>query len=522
MSTALALLLCASLSAADSAPPAPAPAGAAPAVPAPPTTPAAPADDPAAADNLDFSHGLAGWEGTGFYLTTGIGRGPSLELGVCSSDRDKKGNKGTLHRTFVVPPEGGVLHCRAVARIDKDFLLEENDLDVVLLAAGKRVIPKRVRTTSSWQTVGRLQRPDKGQPREYVWHLDNYRGQTLRIAIVDQDPRPGCHVWCGGFRLIPSDVFEPRDFARFMKKLTYDYKLPRPVRFDSEHFTALSTADDDFIIKRLNNCELMYDMFYHHFPKKGFVLHKPATKLMVAIFDSQTGFDAYVGERVPFVGLYHRITNRLVVYDLGLNRDFLAMKHRAEDQARGVPTDMERVRSIETVHRWAKEFRTDQNIATIMHEVAHQLSFNSGMLDRDADIPMWLAEGMACYCEATEHGAWQGMGESDPDQLRTLVAAQGRRIPLREMLSSDEWRMRDLGTLALGYAQSWALFKLLMEEQPHHLAAYCALVSSRRAGGLRFNDFAKIFEDYPRLELRYEQYLQEQVEQFRRPTPPKR
>ena len=49
-----------------------------------------------------------------------------------------------------------------------------------------------------------------GKPRAYFWNLANLAGQTLRVALVDEDKRPGCHVWCSGFRLIPNDLFEPR------------------------------------------------------------------------------------------------------------------------------------------------------------------------------------------------------------------------------------------------------------------------------------------------------------------------
>src|SRR6516165_1886211 len=65
---------------------------------------------PAAAEStvkLDFSSGtLDGWEKTGdaFYVTTARGRGPSRELGVCSSDRGSVGRAGLLRKQFVVPP----------------------------------------------------------------------------------------------------------------------------------------------------------------------------------------------------------------------------------------------------------------------------------------------------------------------------------------------------------------------------------------------------------------------------------
>src|SRR5262249_17110508 len=159
------------------------------------------------------------------------------------------------------------------------------------------LIPKQVRTTDGWQTVGRLQGLDGGRPREHVWNLAGLGGQTVRLALVDEDRRPGCHVWCGGFRILPPAVLQPPAVRPFMLTLTRDQKLPYPARFDSEHFTALSTADEDFTTLRLNNCELIYDLFYQHFRRKGFGLQRPGGKLMVAIFDSPAGFDAYLGQK---------------------------------------------------------------------------------------------------------------------------------------------------------------------------------------------------------------------------------
>ena len=497
MPAALTLLLCASLSAVD----------------------------PAPADSLDFASGnLDGWKGEGFYVTTGSWKGPSLACGVSSSDHDEPGRDqrryGQLYRTFVVPPGAGVLYCTAAAVRPKDCPPDEDNLDIALFAPPKRLIPKQVRTEDGWQKVGRLQGLDGGRPREHVWNLAGLAGQPVTVVLVDEDRRPGCHVWCGGFRIIPTDVFEPREFSRFMLKLTRDQKLPSPVRFDSEHFTALSTADDDFTIKRLNNCEVIYDLFYQHFRRKGFALQRPAGKLMVAIFDSPAGFDAYIGQKMPdgIVGIYHPKSNRLVVYDLGLNRAFVAAKRQAQQQGKGIGSDMDRIRYIETVNREAREFRTDANIAVVMHEVAHQLSFNSGMLNREADVPLWLAEGLACYCEATDNGAWQGIGEMNPERLQALAASQGRRIPLRDLLSSDEWLHKDFHTALVGYAQSWALFRMLMEERPQALRTYLALIYGRRTAEPRFLDFCQVFTDFKRLEVRYEEYMNEVVEKWRRPT----
>src|SRR5262249_2599945 len=155
-------------------------------------------------------------------------------------------------------------------------------LDVVLLAAGKRVIPKQVRTAQGWQRVTGLLADDQGQPREYAWHVGNYAGQTVRVVLIDEDARPGCHVVCSGFQVIRRGEFEAKEFSRFMVRLEEQHRLPPLTRYDSKHFTALSNADEKFSEQRLQNCELLYALFCDHFRRKGFTLREPPARLMVA------------------------------------------------------------------------------------------------------------------------------------------------------------------------------------------------------------------------------------------------
>ncbi len=479
---------------------------------------------PAATDsvhNLDFSAGtLTGWEGEGFCITTATGRGPSLTFGVSSSDRDQKGRKALLHRSFVVPPGAGVLRFTAHAVRAKDSPAD-GSLDVILFAAGRRVIPKQVRRGNDWEPAPMLLPAEKGRPREYIWPISNYVGQTLRVALIDDDQQPGCHLFCSGFRITGHEEFENKEFGQFMVRLVNDHKLPPVARFDSKHFLALSNAEDSFTELRLNNCELIYDLFFDHFRRKGFRLREPTSKLMVAIFDSQAGFEAYLGQPMPaaVTGIYNKRTNRLLVYDYGQNRDFVAAQRQGEQDARRIGFDLDRRRVIETVNRRAREFRTEANIGTVMHEVAHQLSFNSAMLNRDGDVPLWLAEGLATYCEATKDTAWQGIGEPNPERMDGLAHGQGKFIPLRELIEKDSWHDRaNEGKILLGYAQSWALFRMLMEERPQQLRHYLAIIYERRTPDHRLADFVQAFgKDLPRLELRFGEYMKEVVERYHRP-----
>jgi Protein of unknown function (DUF1570) len=470
-----------------------------------------------AADNLDFHTGaLAGWEGEGFVIAPAGRHGPTLECAVCSSDRGPEGRTALLHRTVTIPPGAGVLRFSARAVRDKNCPATAN-LDVVLLAAGKRVIPKLARKGGEWQEVPAILPADNGRGREYVWDVRDYTGQALRLALIDNDKRRDCFLVCGGFQFVPAEEFDSREFGRFMHHLTAENKLGAAARFESKHFLAYSNADDDFAVMRLNNCELIYDLFFEHFRKKGFRVHEPGTKMMLAVFDSQAGFEAYVGQRMPaaVTGLYHPKTNRLVVYDYGQNRAFEDAKRLARLDARRITSDLDRRRYIETVNRRASDFRTEANIGTVMHEVAHQLSFNCGLMKRDGDTPFWAAEGLATYCEATENGAWQGIGEANPERIMPLIGPARGQVPflkLRDLLQRDDW-MKDTKTALLAYAQSWALFKMLMEERPGQLRKFLELIYVRRTNDHRPADFAAAFGiEVERLELRYLEFMKEQVE----------
>ncbi|HEX5269159.1 MAG TPA: DUF1570 domain-containing protein [Gemmataceae bacterium] len=475
--------------------------------------------DAAPNDNLDFRGGtLAGWEGDGFVIAPAGRHGPTLECAVCSSDRGPEPRTAMIHRTVTVPHGAGVLRFTAHAVRGKNCAANDN-LDVILMAPGRRVLPKQVRKGAEWQPAGSILPAENGRPREYVWDVRDWAGQALRVALIDEDKRRDCFLVCGGFRFVAADEFDGREFGRFMHHLTAENKLGPAARFESRHFIAYSNADDEFAVMRLNNCELIYDLFFEHFRKKGFRVREPATKLMVAVFDSQAGMEAYVGQRMPtaVTGLYHPKSNRLVVYDYGHNRDFEAAKRQARVDAHRIGSDLDRRRFIDTVNRRASEFRTEANIGTVMHEVAHQLAFNCGLHNRDGDTPFWLAEGLATYCEATENGAWQGIGETNPERITPLIGpthGQGGFIRLRDLMERDDW-MKDTRTALMAYAQSWALFKMLMEERPAQLRKFIELNNVRRTGDHRPADFAAAFGvEVERMELRYLEFMKEQVERY--------
>jgi hypothetical protein len=466
--------------------------------------------------NLDFARGnLAGWQGEGFSRTALTVAGATQAPAVSSADSGNPSRKGLLRYVFTVPDGAVRIRFHAHAVLARGCQADGN-LDVLLLGANNRVVPRLRNTPTGWEPAPALLPPQDGRPREYAWDVAALVGQRLQVAIVDHDERPGCHVVCGGLHLEQADT-ERQEFAHFMTALARKQKLPAVTRHESRHFIAWSNAERAFTASRLRDCERLHTEFFRHFVRYGFAVRPPAAKLMVAVFDSPGGFEAYLGKKIPasLVGMYHPQSNRLVIYDLARNRGVAESKAKALAKGRELPLEIDRVQFTEAVERQTLAYVQDANIAVTMHEAAHLLSFNAGLLNRKGDVPAWVAEGLACYCEPADQGTWQGIGAPNPERLRVL-AAQVRgelpTVPLETLLGSEGW-LRDSRAVLPGYAQSWALFRMLMEERSEALRSYLTLIHPRRAPEHRLTDFRQVFgADLALLERRHREYVRELVE----------
>jgi hypothetical protein len=450
---------------------------------------------------LDFASGkLTGWEGTGFRLTDGRLSSASAPTGL-------------LHRTFRLPANASVLRFHAAAH-RSEAADAKRPMDIVLEGPGRTYLPRLVLREGKWVKSETLDPPGtERELTEYIWQVDKLAGKTLRLALVDADAREGSYLVCSGFEIVTRDDLNTIYFEKDIVAVCEKHNLPVAKRFTSEHFVAYSNAERAFTQERLKDCERMHTAFFRHFRRKGFTVTPPAEKLMVAIFATQQGFEAFIGMHpgAHVTGMYHTPTNRLVVYDFGTNTSFLTTKKEIEDDTKRTRSDVDRMRRALTFERILRDHRNDTNVSTIMHEVSHQLSFNTGLLNRGGDVPAWLVEGMAMYCEPTVTGAWQGIGEPNP--MRVKVLKEHRPFKLRQLISNDDWLRKSarVEDVVAGYSQSWALFRLLMEEQPKQLRNYMTTIYDRRTPDHRLADFGEAFGNVAELEKRYEAYLEKLI-----------
>jgi hypothetical protein len=198
-----------------------------------------------------------------------------------------------------------------------------------------------------------------------------------------------------------------------------------------------------------------------------------------------------------------------LVYDFATNTNFLSTKKSVEDAAKKTTSDVERLGRTVLFDRQLRDHRDDVNISTIMHEVSHQLCFNTGIMRRGRDNPAWLVEGLAMYCEPTTAGVWQGIGEDNP--MRARVLKTRKPFPLKDLITSDDWVRKTplVEDVVAGYSQSWALVRLLMQERPREMRKYLEVIRDRRTLDHRLADFGEAFGDFKTLEKRYLQYMDE-------------
>lgn len=256
-----------------------------------------------------------------------------------------------------------------------------------------------------------------------------------------------------------------------------------------KHFVvAFPTGQKDFWSPRF---EEIYNAFYLYFNVRGIKLREPTEPLVVIVFPTQQAFGRYaLADKVSgannMLGYYSPRTNRVAMYDVGGGSK--------SDEA------------------WAA------NSETLIHELAHQIAFNTGVHHRNVIAPRWLCEGLGTLFEA--RGVWKSRDyKSQKDRLNLGRLRDYHRFASKEsegvlttLIESDKVFESNA---SLAYAYAWALTFWLTETQPRKYSDYLQLTSKRPAGvnyskAERLRDFTGIFgADSKMFETRFTRYLKE-------------
>jgi hypothetical protein len=245
------------------------------------------------------------------------------------------------------------------------------------------------------------------------------------------------------------------------------------------HYLGIGDAPDAFRAEALRLCEDVARDYLDDFLARGFAITPPAHRLTVVILADAGAFAALLGTEpgTAVGGLYDLETNRLVVYD-----------YRSQGRA-------------------AAPRAGRANTIALAHEATHQLTFNSGLLDRQGDVPLCISEGLAMFVEVRPPSGKSPPGQPNPGRLQGLVLGLRRGlswIPVETLIAADGPLGGDAGAPAqqLAYAQSWLLVYHLMKD-PERLPRfrdYLAAIRPRRNADQRIEDARRALGDLDRLD----------------------
>lgn len=268
--------------------------------------------------------------------------------------------------------------------------------------------------------------------------------------------------------------------------------------------------------------ESAYERFSSDFTEAGFRLRPIQERLSWIVFNDESQYYDFARmvdemESSMLQSYYAARTNHVVVLQASRasrwrHRSFPSDRHYEQANRTGSRSqplsgmDAQPTESGRDTHTGMLDVRR------AVHEVAHQLAFNTGLQKRGVMYPLWVSEGLATNfeCDALSN---IGFGGDNPPRQRQLRRAyeNDRLMPLEDFVtlvhirSSSPYSANDL------YAQSWAFFNFLYNHRRSELKTYLAALArlepgSRDALTMR-REFTKVFGAIQRLDRAWQKHL---------------
>jgi hypothetical protein len=248
---------------------------------------------------------------------------------------------------------------------------------------------------------------------------------------------------------------------------------------ESKEYQIVGDADPTFIQTALRAYESVASDFLAHYQAKGFQVRTPERRLTIVAFLDERPFREFARKFARGVpprvsGFYSRQENWLVLFDF-----------------RNVP---------ESAVGGALK-----NAKVLAHEATHQLTFNTGLLNRQGDVPAAIMEGLACYGEERRLRGPTEPGLLNFERLDDLAHVQRRVkwIKLADLLTDDSPATGgNSDQMQLFYAQSWLLIYRLMNVPARlkQLQTYLKIIFPRVDKKNRLDDAAKCFGNLEQLD----------------------
>ena len=208
--------------------------------------------------------------------------------------------------------------------------------------------------------------------------------------------------------------------------------------------------------------------YFEHFGFKKFDVTKPKERMTVVMLADRDSFIKYLGENPgdKVGGIYDPNTNELVLFNnLSVPGNPLGAK---------------------------------DNTLVLTHEATHQLTFSSGLLRRNGDVPKAIAEGLANYTEVrSPNGRDTKIGKINRRRFDGYKANFRGPFPSIKTMIQDDKRIDDGQTELEAYSEAWILVHFLMtsERMRPKFREYLKTIATRDDASHRMEDWGQHFGD---------------------------
>lgn len=364
--------------------------------------------------------------------------------------------------------------------------------------------PRLIEVSDSRQTYsGRL----LAKNDESAWIMDEFGG-VLQLNVRKLT----------GFRVV-SEHFRTATAVEFHQKLRQempeDYEIAESARFIAIAPEGKASAYASFLDK-------IYRDVSHFYLARGLRISEPAVPLVVLIFGDQYEFRAYC-ERDntrwsdDLRGYYSLPTNRVALFD-----DRLGEISESED--RGFSRQTAEITGHPNKTSKQLSGVSARTMDTLIHEVVHQIGFNTGVHSRFGRTPQWLVEGLAMHMESPVARSPRASRGADRTELVNVERLEWFRHEYRERRSAG-----DIASLVASdelfnsnpfdaYSLSWALACFLGSsasgDRAQQFTEYLDLLKTRDGmeaypASERLSDFRRCFGDVSQFEVEFLRFVED-------------
>jgi hypothetical protein len=284
-------------------------------------------------------------------------------------------------------------------------------------------------------------------------------------------------------------------------------KAPASFRiYTTPHYVVCYDTSREYAQWTSSLLERLYKAFTNYWEHQKLVIHEPEFPLVCLVFADRSSYVTAFREEMNgtdpggIIGFYSIRTNHVNMYDLTGMESLHADRHG----------------SMAEINEILAQPAAEPSVATVVHEATHQITFNCGLQNRFADIPLWLCEGMAMYFETPDLSSsrgWRGIGKVNYPRLEIFRRnlADWQSGTLENLISTNE-RLRNPQTAASAYGDAWALNYFLIKYHSKEYTEYIKLLATKPPileddAAARLREFKQCFGELEPLERDFQQRM---------------